>query len=74
MPTDCSQQFTFWSIGKQEVTARFDGGRVVSDAGLLSIREMDKKLRILAGLAERLPDPRRCFWNSRRSSTSACTS
>jgi len=58
MPTDCSQQFTFWSIGKQEVTARFDGGRVVSDAGLLSIREMDKKLRILAGLAERLPDPR----------------
>ena len=58
MPTDCWEQITLWSIDQQEVTARFDGGRVVTDAGLLSLRAFEKKLGILAGLGERLPDPR----------------
>lgn len=58
MATDCSRQLTFWKLGKQEVTASFDGGRIVSDAGLLPIRQLDKDLHILADLAERLPDPR----------------
>jgi hypothetical protein len=58
MPTDCFQQLTFWTIDRQEVSVAFDGGRVVSDAGLLSIRTLDKKLNILGDLAGRLPDPR----------------
>jgi len=58
MPTDCAEQLTLWDIDQQEVTVRFDGGRVVSDAGLLSLRAFDKKLGLVAGLAERLPDPR----------------
>jgi Transposase DDE domain group 1 len=58
MPTDCLEQLTLWSIGQQEVNARFDGGRIVSDGGLLSVRAFDKQLSILADLAERLPDPR----------------
>jgi Transposase DDE domain group 1 len=58
MPADCLEQLTLWNIGPQEVSVRFDGGRVVSDAGLLSIREFDRKLGILSGLAARLPDPR----------------
>lgn len=36
----------------------FDGGQVVSDAGLLPIRELDLKLGILAEAARRMPDPR----------------
>jgi hypothetical protein len=58
MPAECCEQLTLWRIDQQEITVGFDGGRVVSDAGLLSLRAFDKTLGILAGLAERLPDPR----------------
>jgi hypothetical protein len=58
MSTGCSQQLTFWNIGQQQVTVDCDGGRVVSDAGLLVMRELDQKLGVLSMLAERLPDPR----------------
>ncbi len=58
MVTECPKQLTFWKMGRQEVTASFDGGRVVSDTGLLSIRHFEKKLGILADLAKQLPDPR----------------
>jgi Transposase DDE domain group 1 len=36
----------------------FDGGQIVSDAGLLPIRALDRELGVLAELAQRLPDPR----------------
>jgi len=39
-------------------TVTFNGGQIVSDAGLLPIRELDKKLGILAEAARRMPDPR----------------
>jgi hypothetical protein len=58
MATGCPQQLTFWSIGRQEVIASFDGGRIVSDAGLLSVRQFEKELCILSDLAARFPDPR----------------
>src|SRR5713101_4901125 len=58
MATDCRAQFTLWKVGQQEVNVDFSGGRIVSDAGLLALRDFDKKLGIVAGLAERLPDPR----------------
>ena len=58
MATDCAEQLTFWDIGKQQVTATFDGGDIVTDAGLLAVREFEKKLGILSEIAARLPDPR----------------
>lgn len=58
MATGCSEQLTFWNVGTQEVTVAFDAGEVVTDAGLLAIRELDRELGVLSGLAERLPDPR----------------
>jgi hypothetical protein len=58
MATDCSQQLTFWDLGKQQVTVDFQDGQVVSDAGLLLIRLLDKQLGVLATVAGRLPDPR----------------
>jgi hypothetical protein len=58
MSTECNQQLTFWKIGLQQVTVDFDGGQIVTDAGLLAIRALDKDLRVLSELAERLPDPR----------------
>jgi hypothetical protein len=58
MPTDCCQQLTLWHLGQQQLTVTFDGGQLVTDAGLLAIRELDKGLAVLADLAQRLPDPR----------------
>src|ERR1700693_6603602 len=50
--------FTLWSIGSQQVHVAFDGGRIVSDAGLLAVRALEKPLGVIADLAQRLPDPR----------------
>src|ERR1700676_2092905 len=58
MTTGCSQQLTLWDIGPQQVTVTFQGGHIVSDAGLLGIRKLDKGLGVLSLLGQRLPDPR----------------
>lgn len=67
MATGCCQQLTFWNLGQQQVTVDFEGGSLVTDAGLLALRELDKELGVLRDLAERLPDPRaqRCVTHSR---------
>ena len=53
-----SEQLTFWDVGKQTVTVDFSGGAVVSDAGLLAVRRLDRQLGVLSAAARRLPDPR----------------
>jgi hypothetical protein len=58
MTTDCPTQLHLWTIGTRPVTADFRGGRIVTDAGLLALRQLDKELGVVAGLAERFPDPR----------------
>jgi hypothetical protein len=58
MATDCAAEFTLWKVGPQEVHVDFAGGRIVSDAGLLALRDFDQKIGFLAGLARRWPDPR----------------
>lgn len=62
MISRCSQekspQLTFWSIDKQQVTVDFDGGRIVSDAGLLPLRDFERKLGVIRELAQLFPDPR----------------
>jgi DDE family transposase len=51
-------QFTLWNLGPQQLQVTFDGGRIVSDAGLLAVRALERPLRVIADLAQRLPDPR----------------
>jgi hypothetical protein len=58
METGCSDQLTFFPIGKQQVTVDFNGAAVVTDTGLLEISRFEKQLGILSGLAARMPDPR----------------
>lgn len=58
MATECPTEFTLWKVGAQEVHVDFAGGRIVSDAGLLALRDFDKRLGFVAGLAQRWPDPR----------------
>src|SRR2546423_8206734 len=52
------QHFTLVNVGTQHIHVAFDGGRIVSDAGLLAVRALERPLRVIAELAERLPDPR----------------
>lgn len=52
------RHFTLWNIGSQQLQLAFDGGCLVSDAGLLAVRALEKPLRVIDDLAQRLPDPR----------------
>ena len=42
--TECNSLLEFFEVGRQQVTMSFDGESVVSDAGLLQIRELDHQL------------------------------
>lgn len=56
--TQCNQQLELFEVGRRVVTVDFQGGDVVSDAGLLPVRLLDQRLGILAEAARRMPDPR----------------
>ena len=48
MPTEFTQQsFPFQPLSKREVVARFDGGKITSDAGALLLRETERATGIL---------------------------
>ncbi len=51
-------RLSFGKIKGREVIANFDGGRITSDAGIVLIAELDKKLKITAHFAECFQDHR----------------
>lgn len=56
--THCHSQLSLFEVGRQEVVVDFSGGDIVTDAGLLPLRELDLQLGVLAEAARRMPDPR----------------
>jgi len=48
----------FTRQGRRRVEADFTGGRLVSDGGLLAVRQVDRRTRLTATLAGCLSDPR----------------
>src|SRR3990170_4411643 len=57
--TQCKRQKLVLSrLGRRRVEADFSGGRLTSDAGLLLLREVDRKLGLLDAAQEAIPDPR----------------
>jgi hypothetical protein len=57
----CAQEqahFTLWQTGRQRLEVTLDPGPLVSDAGLLAARALERSLGVRAELAARLPDPR----------------
>ena len=60
MQTQCTPgRLHFHPLGRREVIARFDGGRITSDAGGALLRETDVRLGLMARLA-------RCFRDYRK--------
>ena len=59
MPTDCnSKPIQFSSLGRQQVAAQFDGGKITSDAGVPLLREVARSMNLFGRLSGCLPDPR----------------
>jgi hypothetical protein len=58
MAPEAHPPLTLWNLGPQQLLVDFSGGRLVSDAGLLAVRALERPLRVIADLAPRLPDPR----------------
>ena len=53
VPQD-GQQLVLFEVDRRDITVAFDGGEVVTDTGLLPIRQLDRRLGVLAEAA-RLP-------------------
>ena len=51
-------QFNFGTIKGRKVIANFDGGKITSDAGIVLLAELDKKLKITARFAQCFRDYR----------------
>ena len=57
--TEClPHQLNFGRIKGRKVIANFDGGRITSDAGIVLMAELDKKLKITARFAKAFQDYR----------------
>ena len=61
MQTECkASQLEFQGFGRREVVARFDGGRISSDGGLLLLREVATDSGLLERFAQCFTDHRDC--------------
>lgn len=59
MRTDCnSPSIVFTPLGRRELRAGFDGGKITSDAGALLLREVACKSKLFERMAAVVPDPR----------------
>ncbi|MCG6870042.1 MAG: transposase [Gammaproteobacteria bacterium] len=59
METQCkSEQLEFHALGRWEIVGRFDGGRITSDGGGLSLREVDTRIGPIPRLADCFVDYR----------------
>jgi len=63
MTTECNQRsFEFHPLNQKKVIAKFDGGNITSDAGVLLLREVEKRTGLIAGLAGCFSDYRDARW------------
>lgn len=58
MPNCTATNELFPGISRRQIEVNFDGGDITSDAGLLLLRQVDRKLGLLECIAPLLPDER----------------
>ena len=59
MPTDCNpRSIAFTPLGRRQLLAEFDGGKITSDAGVLLLREVAGKSRLFERMSAAVPDSR----------------
>jgi hypothetical protein len=58
MVVESASYLNLGNLGRQQLLVDFQGGHIVSDAGLLAVRALERPLRVIADLAPLLPDPR----------------
>jgi len=56
--TDSTSSFDFPSVGNKTVTARFDGGDITSNAGVLLLSAADEKIGLTSAIAAAIKDTR----------------
>ena len=57
--TEChSNPIGFAGVGRRKIVADFDGGRLTTDAGILLLREVDRRIGLVDAISDCLPDPR----------------
>ena len=56
--TKCTQvSFDFPPVKRRRIEARFSGGDITNDGGLLLLRQAGRRLGLLESVNARLPDP-----------------
>lgn len=59
MKTECTDhRLSFSSVKRREVVADFLGGRLTSNAGILLLKEVDRRVGLLDAVNQAIPDPR----------------
>jgi hypothetical protein len=57
--TDCNHPIVdFTPLARRQVTARFDAGAISSDGGVILLREVDRRIRLLDRVDQAIRDPR----------------
>lgn len=58
MPNCTEKLFTYQAFDCRKIESSFTGGEVSSDGGVMLLRQVDKKLGLIAGLDKAIKDPR----------------
>jgi hypothetical protein len=59
MPKCTDETVEFGRVGRRVVEASFDGGDIVSDGGVLLLKQVDERLGLTRAAAQALGDERR---------------
>lgn len=59
MPKCTDERVEFGRVGRRVIEAAFDGGDIVSDGGVLLLRQVDRRLGLTQAAAAVFNDPRR---------------
>ena len=58
--SNCTRKtFQFPTLKRRKILAVFDGGSITSDGGILLLRQVEQKIKLLKRVADVIPDNRK---------------